>query len=185
MQTIRSGWLRRSVGPVAIVLLGAAIDLFMVTRAGAQTAPIQYVAKFVCVPEVGPASTAVIGLGTGITYRTALNVHNPNSVRVTIGKKAAAALTERSPTPGKVSSIVQVILVADQVLLIDCTDIKTLLGGVQPNGDGVVVIFSPPGVLLDVWAVYTSKGLTTAANGDIAQSGNIDVVQVPPQTGAH
>src|SRR2546430_1821100 len=83
-------------------------------------------AKYVCVPEVGGGATIVAAPKAGVWYRTVINVHNPNGTPVQILKKAAAALSERSGNPGTIGKPVSVVLQPDQVLMIDCTDIRAL-----------------------------------------------------------
>ncbi len=182
----------RAIGASLAVLLAAGSSVLVLDgRAGgtpkavpAAAPAFQYVAKFVCVNEVGPASTAVVNQAgpTPISYRTVVNVHNPNTKDVTIGKKAAGAASENSGAIGKIGKVKQLVLVPDQVLMIDCKDISLLLGGIQPNGDGVVVVYSNQP--LDIWAVYTMRGILTPTGGGspTAINGNIDVVHVEPST---
>ncbi len=165
---------------VAAVLVAAVIGVAFAGRARGAGPAFQYVAKYVCSNEVGPASTAVVSQGTGVTYRTAVNIHNPNSLDANIAKKAAVALSERSTQGGVIGTLHPLVLKPDQALLIDCKDIATLLGGVQPNGDGVVVIYSDSP--LDVWAAYTMRGTLVPAGGGAptAINGGMDVVHVDP-----
>lgn len=144
---------------------------------GAALAPFQYVAKYACSPEVGPVSSYFASASV-TQYRTTINVHNPNSVPVTIGKKAVVALRENLQR-GTISPVMSLDLKPDEAIAIDCKDIKALLGGVaQPGGDGLVVVYS--NTPLDVWAVYTSKMSVSSATGE-GLAGNIDVVWVPAQ----
>lgn len=169
--------MRLSVAVLTIAV--AAGGLYMGGGAGAATqvplAPYMYTAKYACSPEVGPTSTVFQGK---TKYRTVVNVHNPNSTTVRIGKKAVVALRE-DKEPGKISEIHVVDLVPDGAIGIDCKDILGLFGGAkQPNGDGLVVILSE--VPLDVWAVYTSRAVSSTGVGE-GLAGNIDVVWVPAQ----
>ena len=117
-----------------------------------------YAAKFACVEEVGPPES---DLGSPVVpgqYRTAINVHNPQRDDITIVKKAVVAFAERTERSGLVSDQRREHrLPPDDALSIDCFDIRELLGGGQPVGDGFVVIESR--FPLDVVAVYTTEGI--------------------------
>lgn len=162
--------------PVAVLAAAMLLVAMRADRSSGRGFAFMYSAKYACVNEVGSESSLFVKQGAGITYRTVVNVHNPNSFGVTIGKKAAGALTERDPGPGKISDIVPLDLIPDQVLAIDCRDVLALLGGVQPNGDGMVVVFSTAS--LDVWAAYTMRGSASSGVG-LGLNGNVDVVAVP------
>ncbi len=177
---------RRLVLAIVVALVAVATIAAFLWPSGtgsAQAGPnFEYAAKYICVNEVGPPGSLVANQGSGITYRTVINVHNPSlQTTAQIGKKAAGALTERSPEAGKISPIRALQLVPDQVLAIDCKDVAALLGGAQPNGDGMVVVYSS--ISLDVWAVYTMRGtLKDAGGATIGINGNIDVVHVPERS---
>lgn len=114
-------------------------------------APYMYVAKFVCVGEVGPAGFAV----QAGNYRTVVNIHNPNSIPVEFSKKAVIANRELQPR-GRISEFFREQLLPDEALSVDCDDLTTnFFPGADPVGDGFVVILSP--YVLDVVAVYTAR----------------------------
>jgi len=69
-------------------------------------------------------------------------------------KKAVVALSQESERRGIISDWREERLESDAALDVDCVDIRKLLGGGQPVGDGFVVVESR--VPLDVVAVYTS-----------------------------
>jgi hypothetical protein len=166
---------RTIVAALAGLLAVASLPGFVAVRASAQggvpAQAFQYAAKFVCVTEVGPRSSAFV-LGD---YRTAVNVHNPNTTTVVFIKKAVIADSEDRPR-GVIGPFVEVPLKPDEAVEIDCKDIKTvLLGGVaQPIGDGFVVIASD--LPLDVVAVYTMR-FETPGTG-LGES--IDVERIEP-----
>ncbi|MBI1884791.1 MAG: hypothetical protein HYS09_00465 [Chloroflexi bacterium] len=160
--------LRHLLAGVALILLVAAgLGFLLYSRAsGGFTSAVTTVppsffhaVKFVCVPEVGPAAGAVV---PG-TYKTAINVHNPNPGPVDLAKKAVIARSE-DLTRGPISTKKFLTLGSDRALEIDCADIKNVLfgGKTQAVGKGFVVIESP--AELDVVAVYTQ--LTTVGSSE-------------------
>ncbi len=112
-----------------------------------------YSVKFVCVPEVGPAAAADEAPFMPSLYRTAINLHNFRGRDLTFTKRAVVARSE-DVERGLISDRVTETLKPDEALDIDCLDVKDLLGGAQPVGNGFVVIESRQD--LDVVAVYTA-----------------------------
>ena len=114
-----------------------------------------YTVKFTCVDEVGPPEGSPGGVPfVPARYRTAVNIHNPQRESADFRKKAVVALSQESERRGIISDWREEHLKSDEALDVDCVDIRKLLGGDQPVGDGFVVIESR--VPLDVVAVYTS-----------------------------
>jgi hypothetical protein len=111
----------------------------------------QYAAKFVCgrAAALGQASPPV---APGFYY-TALNVHNPANVEVSLRKKFAVALP--AETVGKISELFPKLLKADEAMEIDCPDILKHLG-MPANAfvKGFAVIQSNRE--LDIVGVYTA-----------------------------
>jgi hypothetical protein len=115
-----------------------------------------YTVKFACVKEVGPPEAEFGGAPfVPAQYRTAVNIHNPQRDDVSFSKKAVVALSQGSEERGIISEWREERLRSDEALDVDCLDIRELLGGDQPVGDGFVVIESR--VPLDVVAVYTTE----------------------------
>ncbi|MBI1884790.1 MAG: hypothetical protein HYS09_00460 [Chloroflexi bacterium] len=165
--TVRNGYNRYTVAALAALLVLAVGLGFLWGRqtsggstSAATTSPsLLYVVKFVCVPEVGPAAGAVV---PG-TYKTAINVHNPNPDPVPFTKKAVIAKSE-DLSRGPISTIKNLTLNPDKALEIDCADIKNVLfaGKTQAVGKGFVVIETS--VQLDVVSVNTQ--LTTVGSSE-------------------
>src|SRR5438067_331183 len=122
----------------------------------AQTKPMyKYTVKFTCVPEVGAAEIPGVDVPfVPASYRTAINVHNPQSGKVAFAKHAVIARAEEQDRE-KISQRRTDVLLPDQALDIDCLTVQSLLSGPQPVNDGFVVIDSPQ--QLDVVAVYTAS----------------------------
>jgi hypothetical protein len=118
-----------------------------------------YAVKFVCVPEVGPATTDSAVPFVPALHRTVINVHNFTDGKIELEKKAVLARSEDEER-GPISKKITDVLESNQALFIDCLDIFELLdnqlpGPPFPAGDGFVVIESR--VKLDVAAVYTTE----------------------------
>ncbi len=110
---------------------------------------LQYAVKFVC----GRSAGEVVAPGV---YWTAINVHNPTDTDIGFRKKVAIALPRE--TAGPVSRFTDAKLGPDEVLEIDCEDIRRLADSPADLVKGFVVIESK--VELDVVAVYTAAGAT-------------------------
>jgi CARDB len=144
-------------------------------------AALQYAAKFVCGKPGGDE------LAPGV-YFTAINVHNPTERAVPLRKKIALAGGREQPGP--VSQFFDAKLGPDEVLEIDCPDIREHARVGEEFLKGFVVIESE--VELDIVAVYTAAG----EDGQVetlhvervrprrAQAGLPDLIPLPdPQTG--
>jgi hypothetical protein len=106
----------------------------------------EYAVKIVC----GTPATKALAPGV---YFTAINVHNPGSDTVVFRKKFATTLPEERPGP--ISPFSRNILVPDQALEIDCSDIFRH-AHLDRWAKGFAVIQSPQP--LDIVAVYTGVG---------------------------
>jgi hypothetical protein len=137
-----------AVGP-SLPVAGQDINIGDFEVANPNPLPVlEYAVKFVC----GKPENPVVAPGI---YFTAINVHNPRSVKVNFVKKIAVALP--SEKAGPVTRFFRVSLDKDSALEIDCPDIlkhadqKDFLKGfviVRTNYE------------LDVVAVYTAAGST-------------------------
>jgi len=180
---------------VRFLLLAAVLGALVVTTGvQAQPAPCplsstpfaSYAAKFVCGRQ--DVDTDVV---KG-RYTTTVNVHNPQlGLDVQFCKKAVIALPERSATFGPISPSRHEILLPDNAMGIDCTDIISLFQGVNlpTHIEGFVVIEVPPqGVgaaaipLLDVVAKYTARHRTTAVAGSDPVATDVEAMEILPIT---
>ncbi len=150
---------KRCFGMVAlsIFLLHLGILPAMASDKAASGKSFTYAVKFTCVNEVGPAANGDEVPFVPAVYRTVVNVHNPHDQTVTFTKKAVLARSQDLPRgPITIREIED--LAPHQALAVDCIDIqKNLFGGLQPIGDGFLVIESS--VELNVVAVYTTLSI--------------------------
>ncbi len=165
---------------LGLALIAAAMALLPSPKGGAGQGvvpvggpPFYYAVKFVCgtVVDGSPESTRVVPAD----YFTAINVHNPNTVPVTIGKKAV--LSPEEPAQGIPSAVLQQLLPPDSAFEVDCPDILTILGPVGPTGSfakGYVVLFSP--LPLDVHDVETNSRALAAPTAGVGQGLDLQVV---------
>lgn len=161
----------------AIVLIAAIVGMTAYAQnveTGATGAPTyQYTAKYVCGLSQDPTTKSPVLPGT---YRTSINVHNPQASNVTIMKKAVQSSREmENPIPpGKLRSYT---IRPDYSFEIDCEDVY-LIGGV-PSGtlfsEGFVVIQSPRQI--DVKAVYTAGAPATASSSVVT----MDIETIEPK----
>jgi photosystem II stability/assembly factor-like uncharacterized protein len=87
-------------------------------------------------------------------YYTAINVHNPTERPAAIRLKVATALADGKPGP--ISRYLDVRLGPDEVISINCSEVRRLLQTKEEFLDGFAVLESD--VELDVVAVYTAAG---------------------------
>jgi len=142
----------------------------------------QYIVKFVCGQIVAPTTT--IGAHTVESdlspgeYYTDINLHNPNPKTIKVRKK----FTADDPVPdvhGPLTSPVDVTLVPDDAIQINCRDIReSALNKKYPDTPflkGFVVIFSRQ--QLDITAAYTAcpEDETTTPPVDLDCNGADDV----------
>lgn len=137
-----------TVRPVPLSLLSVALAFVPHDARAQDTLTTEYAVKVVCgTPQLREAAPGL--------YFTAINIHNPNVDSVTFRKKFA--LTLPGERPGRVYPFSDNLLLPDQALEIDCTDI---LRRTRAEGflKGFAVIQSPQA--LDIVAVYTAAGST-------------------------
>lgn len=132
-----------------------------------------YAAKFVCGDGLQSEGAVMPG-----HYATAINVHNPQVINVTIAKKAVIALSEmKEPiAPSKKHSYK---IQPDYAFEIDCRDIVWMLGGTTqpPFIKGFVVIETPR--QLDVVGVYTSATADKTTNALDIETINPKIITSP------
>ncbi len=141
--------------------VGAGLDIETVEPKRIQGLGLVYSAKFLCgtiphLPTNPQEPAAGFPLAPG-SYRTAVNIHNPNNVEVRFRKKALITNPQGQPR-GRIGQLVPENLKPDEGLEVDCDNIKQLLGNpdlVFIKGFVVVITTRP----LDVVAVYTLKNV--------------------------
>ena len=174
MSSRGNGW--KIVLPIPLALL--ALLLTSHPSFAQAVAITQYNAKFLC-GDAGPVVPR-FALRPGI-YATSLNIHNPNSVPVTLLKKAVLALPQ-GVTPQPPGEFQQEIIQSDFALGVDCLNIRALVpgGSSLPFFEGFVVIQIPSSSApLDVVAVYTTSphGVSAAPAG---RGPSLEVVPILP-----
>lgn len=120
----------------------------------------QYAAKFICTANIPGTSQTTDALLPGI-YQTAVNVHNPQTIKVRIRKKIASPLG--------ISAYFDDGLEPDGVMRVTCAQIRDFGITFIHGFEGFLVIESTHS--LDVTAVYT-------AGGRQEQVSSIDVEQI-------
>lgn len=156
------------------ILIAAILNLFIISQAGAadKALPYVYSIKYLCglqrVPGDPPFEPAV----KPGNYATSINIHNYHAnSRAIMLKKAIVA-------NGIIGPIVQLQLVPNQAINIDCTQIaKSIPSPLPAFIEGFLEIAST--VQLSVAAVYTSKGCV--ANTQCSQLGELALEVVPQQ----
>ena len=173
-----------TVGSVAAMLMANA-QQDAISTPMVSTVKYQYAAKFVCGIQQNSAGT--FGPVVPGVYMTAINIHNPQNVNISLTKKVVLALSEdqtpRPPSPRKGYSILP-----DYAFEIDCQDIMKIGQIPGPFAKGFVVIETPK--QLDVVGVYTSTNLMMN-NTDmevvpvtakaILPSTSITAAEIPPE----
>ncbi|MDA2923767.1 hypothetical protein MYX65_03755 [Acidobacteria bacterium AH-259-L09] len=151
---------------------GARIDVETVTPKQIRE-NLVFPVKFLC-GEI-PSSLGSLAEGSPLapgSYRTAINIHNPNPQAVTFLKKAVIANPQGQPR-GAISLSVEDVLEADEALEVDCVNILSLFNNStdehsdEPSsafvkGFVVITVSPPKGVPigeLDVVGVYTLKNV--------------------------
>jgi len=128
----------------------SAVIMLPVSAAAQQVGIVQYAAKVIC----GTSEGKILDKGT---YRTAVNVHNPNDAAVSFSKKFAIA------EPGQPGAIIRLEpgkLGPDEALEVDCSEIfrnvyeQTKVKYAFLKGFLVIESLNE----LDVVAVYTAGG---------------------------
>jgi hypothetical protein len=130
--------------------------------------PFQYAVKFICTSNIPGTSQTTTSLLPG-SYRTAVNIHNPNPKPVRYWMKIAVSTSTDVDTP-LISKFLNETLQPDQATKVDCSRIQEF-GLVLIHGfEGFLVIESA--LSLDVVAVYTASGSDQSVE-------SIAVVHVP------
>jgi len=165
---------------------GASIDVEIVTPK--QLGPNWgFSAKFLC-GEI-PALDEYLAEGSPLapgSYRTAINIHNPNPLAVTFEMKAVIANAQRQPR-GAISLYVPDLLEADQALEVDCVDIQSLfedMGPVYIEDELVAVIdsgFFKGFVVITVPRLQQGHRIATPDVVGVYTLKNVDVITVAPQ----
>ena len=118
----------------------------------------QYAAKFICtsnIPGISQTSDAVV---PG-SYQTAVNIHNPQKVKVKLRKKIAS--------PIGISKYFEFILEPDGVARVTCAQIRDF-GLLLIHGfEGFLVIESTHSV--DVVAIYSAAGKEQVSSIDVEE----------------
>jgi len=139
------------------------LAITLVLIAGSAFGQPLYSAKFVC-GQTTPANIATWNAAPG-RYYTAINVHNPNSVVVTIRKRFSVG--QPNEVPGALSAWFSMNLPPSRTMQIDCRNIwghiPAPLGSFQ---EGFVEIRST--AELDVVGVYTVAPLGPAVTSIVS-----------------
>jgi hypothetical protein len=134
-----------------------ALVLVLLPTVTAQDNPrdrFQYAAKFLCTANIPMTSQTTPSVLPG-SYRTVVNIHNPQGQSVQFRKKLAVSVPPARQTPGEVSRFIEDRLAADEALSVDCDRIGRDFGLSFIHGaEGFLVLESPES--LDVTAVYTA-----------------------------
>jgi hypothetical protein len=141
--------------------VGASLDVERILPVQIQR-QLVYSAKWLCGSPPVVLGTAVPGL-----YLTAINIHNPHDVAVSISKKVVVANPQRLP-PGAISPVVVAEeLDANRAVEVDCADLLLQLqpGPVAPF-TGFVVIETSVRTPVVVVAVYTLKNILIVTEGE-------------------
>lgn len=149
--------------------LGATALAMTSTSAQApDTLMLEYAVKIICGVPNRPA------LAPGMYY-TAINVHNPSRDSVRVAQRFATTLGGEQPGPVSPTTFAPRVLLPDEALEIDCTDISRR-AKIAGFAKGFALIRSP--VQLDVVAVYTAA----IAQGRPIQT--MELQRVPPRSTA-
>jgi hypothetical protein len=181
---------RISSGLVGLLVAWSALGAGTQAAAEPLRTDFQYAVKVAC-SLLGTFGDSFLANGT---YRTVVNVHNPTTRRVTLGRKVVIAGAENEPASQfSISPFRKVTLEADGAFQLDCLAIANTfcpIDGVCVDFsaiDGFVVIASP--VALDVVGVYTvaRRGDNEVASLDVEPAPErrirqtIDVMTPPAQ----
>jgi hypothetical protein len=116
----------------------------------------QYAAKFICTANIPGTSQTSDAVVPG-SYQTAVNIHNPQNVKVKLRKKIAS--------PIGISKYFEFILAPDAVARITCAQIREFGLNLIHGFEGFLVIESSLSV--DVVAVYTAAGKEHVSSIDV------------------
>ncbi len=116
----------------------------------------QYAAKFICTSHIPGTSQTSDAVVPG-SYQTAVNIHNPQNVKVKLRKKIAS--------PIGISKYFDFILEPDGVARVTCAQIREFGLQLIHGFEGFLVIESSHSV--DVIAVYTAAGKEQVSSIDV------------------
>jgi hypothetical protein len=116
----------------------------------------QYAAKFICTANIPGTSQTSDAVVPG-SYQTAVNIHNPQTVKVRLRKKIAS--------PTGISKYFDFVLEPDGVARVTCAQIREFGLHVIHGFEGFLVIESSHSV--DVVAVYTAAGKDHVSSIDV------------------
>jgi hypothetical protein len=126
----------------------------------------QYAVKFLCTSNILGTSQTTASVLPG-SYRTAINVHNPNPATARVRQKIVLG-------PDTISKYVSARIKPDALLRVDCDRIARGFGITSIHGmEGFVIVESS--INVDVTAVYTAG----AVGGHVV---SIDVEQIHERT---
>jgi len=120
----------------------------------------QYAVKFICTANIPGTSQTTDAFLPGI-YQTAVNIHNPQTIKIKMRKKIASPLG--------ISKYFEAILEPDGVERVTCSQVQDFGITFIHGFEGFLVVESTHS--LDVTAVYT-------AGGRGAEVSSIDVEQI-------
>jgi len=130
------------------VLLTTKFNIMAKTSKSAQLAyKFQYAAKFICTSNIPGTSLTSEAVLPGV-YQTAVNIHNPNNIKIKMRKKLAASIG--------ISKYFDSALGADAVESVTCAQVNNFGLQLVHGFEGFLVIESTHS--LDVIAVYTAGG---------------------------
>jgi hypothetical protein len=120
----------------------------------------QYAVKFICTANIPGTSQTTDAFLPGI-YQTAVNIHNPQTIKIKLRKKIASTVV--------ISKYFESVMNADAVQRVTCSQVQDFGLHIIHGFEGFLVIESTHS--LDVTAVYT-------AGGKGEQVSSIDVEQI-------
>lgn len=118
----------------------------------------QYAAKFICTSNIPGTSQTSDAVVPG-SYQSAVNIHNPQNVKVKLRKKIAS--------PIGISKYFEFILEPDGVGRVTCAQIREFGLNLIHGFEGFLVIECTHSV--DVTAVYTAAGKEQVSSIDVEE----------------
>ena len=153
------------------------------TPATAEAQQFLYSVKFLCGQQTtAPGPPPIEPAVKPGNYATAVNIHNFQNREVPIRKKAVIARPQGQPR-GAISGFVGDLLIPNQALEVDCSNIVALFPPDPPLPafiKGFVEIISP--VELSVVAVYTAQTCRGPVEDPCSVLGELDLEVVPQRS---